>query len=48
MRIHVTVEPLGEHCPEDEAMSGWLEDTGVYVSVAAVDDGDVEDPPDYS
>lgn len=45
MRIHVTVEPLDEFCPEDEAMSGWLEDTSVYVSVTAVDDGDVDDQP---
>ena len=45
MRIHVTIEPLGERCPEDEAMSGWLEDSGVYVSVTAVDDGDDDDAP---
>ncbi len=45
MRIHVTVEPLGDSCPEDDATNGWLEETGVYVSVATGDDGDVEDPP---
>jgi hypothetical protein len=45
MRIHVTVERLGEHCPEDDVMNGWLEDSSVYVSVDAVDDGDEEDPP---
>ena len=45
MRIHVRVEPLGERCPEDEAMSGWLEESGVYVSVVAVDDGEEDDPP---
>ena len=32
-------------CPEAKAMSGWLEDNSVYVSVTAVDDGDVEDQP---
>jgi hypothetical protein len=41
----VTVEPVGERCPEDEAMSGWLEDSSVYVSVTAVDDGDEDDAP---
>ena len=45
MRIHATVERVGEYCPEDDAMNGWLEETGVYVSVAAVDDGDLEEPP---
>ena len=45
MRIHATVERVGEHSPEDDVMNGWLEDSSVYVSVDAVDDGDVEDPP---
>ena len=45
MTIHVTVEPLGERCPEDEAMSGWLEDNGVYVSVVAVDVDDEDETP---
>ncbi len=45
MRIHATVEHVNEVCPEDEAMNGWLEETSVYVSVAAVDDGDPDDPP---
>lgn len=45
MRIHATVEQVTEVCPEDEAMNGWLEETSVYVSVAAVDDGDLDDPP---
>ena len=44
MRIHATVEHVNEVCPEDEAMMGWLEETSVYVSVAAVDDGDVDEP----
>ena len=43
MRIHMTIEPLGERCPEAEAMSGWLEDNGVYVSVVAVDVDDEEE-----
>jgi hypothetical protein len=45
MRIHVTVERVAERCPEDDVMNGWLEESSVYVSVDAVDDGDVEDPP---
>ena len=45
MRIHATVERLDEHCPEDDVMNGWLEESSVYVSVDAVDEGDVEDPP---
>jgi len=45
MRIHATVERLSERCPEDDVMNGWLEESSVYVSVDAVDDGDVEDPP---
>jgi hypothetical protein len=45
MRIHTTLEENRELCPEDDAMNGWLEETSVYVSVAAVDDGDVDDPP---
>jgi hypothetical protein len=45
MRIHVTVERHGERCPEDDLMNGWLEESSVYVSVEAVDEGEVEDPP---
>ncbi len=45
MRIHTTVEQVNEVCPEDAVMDGWLEETSVYVSVAAVDDGDMDDPP---
>ena len=45
MRIHVKVERVTENCPEDDVMNGWLEDSTVYVSVDAVDDDDVEDPP---
>jgi hypothetical protein len=44
VRIHARIEQVPE-CPEDIAMSNWLEETSVYVSVAAVDEGDVEDPP---
>jgi hypothetical protein len=45
MRIHATIERCDERCPEDDVMNGWLEESSVYVSVRAVDDGDVEDPP---
>ena len=45
MRIHATVERIAEHCPEDDVLKGWLEESSVYVSVEAVDDADVEDPP---
>jgi hypothetical protein len=45
MKIHVKVERVGEQCPEDVVMNGWLEDSSVYVSVDSVDEGDVEDPP---
>ena len=45
MRIHVTVERIGERCPEDDVMNGWLEESSVYISVDAVEDGDAEDPP---
>ena len=45
MRIHATVEQVSDACPEDDVMNGWLEETGVYVSVVAVDDGEVEEPP---
>ena len=43
MRIHVKVER--EHCPEDDVMNGWLEESSVYVSVESVDESDAEDPP---
>ena len=45
MRVHTTIEEIHDFCPEDDAMSGWVEETSVYVSVAAVDDGDVDEPP---
>jgi hypothetical protein len=45
MRIHIKVERVGERCPEDDVMNGWLEDSSVYVSVDSVDEGDVEEPP---
>ena len=45
MRIHAPVERIAEHCPEDDVMNGWLEESNVYVSVDAVDEDDVEDPP---
>jgi hypothetical protein len=48
MRIHTMVERVTEHCPEDEVLNGWLEESSVYVSVEAVDDGDSEDPPSES
>jgi hypothetical protein len=45
MRIHTRVERVAEHCPEIDVLNGWLEESSVYVSVEAVDEGDVEEPP---
>ncbi len=45
MRLHTTVERIAEHCPEDDVLQGWIEESSVYVSVEAVDEGDVDDPP---
>jgi hypothetical protein len=45
MGIDMEVERIGERCPEDAVLSGWLEESSVYVLVEVADeDGDLEDP----
>jgi hypothetical protein len=45
MRIDTRVERIAERSPEDDILKGWLEESSVYVSVEAVDDGELDDPP---
>lgn len=45
MRIQTAVEEPVELCPEDYATTGWLEETSVYMSMAATEDVDRDEPP---